>query len=103
MQTLTSDSGSIFVDAPPTSSSPTSPTSRRWRSSVQNSSRCRWLDGATGPAVGARFEAVNQLPGHGPWKNRPVVTVYEPGRRYAVSRSEPFAGTLVWSYALEAD
>ena len=31
----------------------------------------RWLAAATGPAVGARFEVVNQVPGHRPWKNPP--------------------------------
>jgi hypothetical protein len=38
---------------------------------------CRWLDGATAPAVGARFEAVNAVNGKS-WKNRPVVTDIEP-------------------------
>lgn len=65
--------------------------------------RCAWLDGATGPAVGARFEAVNQA-GRGPaWKNRPVVTVADPGREFAFSRTEKLAGTLVWRYVLEPD
>lgn len=101
MQTLTRDSGSIFVAAPPDLVFAQLTDIQAMAEFSPELVSCRWLDGATGPAVGARFEAVNQLPGHGPWKNRPVVTVYEPDRRYAVSRSEPFAGTLVWSYALE--
>ena len=61
---------------------------------------CRWLDGATGPAVGARFEAVNTINGKS-WKNRPVVTVAEPGREFAFERSEPFAGTVAWRWTLQ--
>jgi hypothetical protein len=63
-------------------------------------SRCRWLDGADGPAVGARFEATNTVNGKS-WKNRPVVTVVDPGRVFAFERTEPFAGTVAWRYALE--
>lgn len=60
--------------------------------------RCTWLDGATGPAVGARFEAVNTTEAGKTWKNRPVVTVAVPGREFAFSRTEAFAGTLLWRY-----
>lgn len=60
--------------------------------------RCTWLDGATGPAVGARFEAVNSTEAGKTWKNRPVVTAARPGLEFAFSRTEPFAGTLLWRY-----
>lgn len=64
---------------------------------------CTWLDGATGPAVGARFKAINRA-GRGPnWSNKPVVTVADPGREFAFERSEPFAGTVRWSYRFEAE
>src|SRR5215213_3773227 len=63
---------------------------------------CRWLDGATGPAVGARFEAVNSAGSGRTWKNRPVVTVAEPGREFAFTRTEPFAGSIAWRYRFEA-
>ena len=36
---------------------------------------CTWLDGATGPAVGARFAARNKVPKRPPWTNKPVVVV----------------------------
>jgi hypothetical protein len=62
--------------------------------------RCTWLDGATGPAVGARFEAVNTTEAGKTWKNRPVVTTADPGREFAFTRTEPFAGTLLWRYVL---
>ncbi|MEU8261850.1 SRPBCC family protein [Micromonospora sp. NPDC048999] len=65
--------------------------------------RCTWLDGATGPAVGARFEAVNKA-GRGPaWKNRPVVIAAQLGREFTFSRTEKFSGTLVWRYLIEPE
>jgi hypothetical protein len=64
---------------------------------------CRWLDGATGPAVGARFEAVNQGPAGKRWKNRPVVTVAEPGREFVFVRTEPLAGSIAWRYRFEPE
>jgi len=65
--------------------------------------RCTWLDGATGPAVGARFAAVNKVPRRPPWTNKPVVTVVEPGRTFAFERTEKFAGTIEWRYQFEPD
>jgi hypothetical protein len=61
---------------------------------------CTWLDGATGPAVGARFKAVNDGRGKPNWSNKPIVTVAEPGREFTFARTEPFAGTVQWRYAL---
>ncbi len=61
----------------------------------------RWLDGARGAAVGARFEAVNVSSGGRRWRKRPVVTVADRGREFAFSRTEPFAGTVAWRYRFE--
>lgn len=63
---------------------------------------CVWLDGATGPAMGARFKATNKSnPKRPSWSNKPIVTVADPGREFAFTRTEPFAGTILWSYRLE--
>lgn len=60
--------------------------------------KCAWVKGATGPAVGARFRAINSA-GRGPdWPNWPVVVTADRGREFAFSRTEPFAGTLEWRY-----
>ncbi|MGV1009560.1 MAG: SRPBCC family protein [Dermatophilaceae bacterium] len=59
---------------------------------------CAWLDGATGPTVGARFKAVNRARRGPHWSNKPVVIAAERGRAFAFSRTEPFAGTLEWRY-----
>jgi hypothetical protein len=64
---------------------------------------CVWLDGATGPRVGARFEATNAVGRGRRWKNRPVVTVADPGREFAFARTEPLAGTVVWRYRFEPE
>jgi hypothetical protein len=60
--------------------------------------KCTWIDGASGPVVGARFKAINSA-GRGPnWPNKPVVVSADPGREFAFARTEPFAGTLEWRY-----
>lgn len=64
---------------------------------------CTWLDGATGPVVGARFKARNKVPNRPAWNNRPVVTAVEPARRFAFARTERFAGTVEWTYQFEPD
>ena len=65
--------------------------------------KCTWLDGATGPVVGARFAAVNKVPKRPAWTNKPVVTAVEPGRTFAFARTEKFAGTVDWVYRFEPD
>jgi hypothetical protein len=65
--------------------------------------RCTWIKGATGPAVGARFKAINKA-GRGPnWSNKPIVTAAEPDREFAWARTEPFAGTVAWRYTFTPD
>jgi polyketide cyclase/dehydrase/lipid transport protein len=103
MQALDYDSGSIDIDAPPQVVFTLITDIHQMARFSPELVSCRWLDGADRAALGARFEAVNQVPGHRPWKNRPVVTVYEPHQRFAISRTELFAGTLVWAYDLDSD
>jgi uncharacterized protein YndB with AHSA1/START domain len=65
--------------------------------------KCTWVKGATGPAVGARFRAINKA-GRGPkWPNTPVVVTADPGREFAFARTEPFAGTVEWRYRFDPD
>jgi Polyketide cyclase / dehydrase and lipid transport len=103
MQTLDHDSASIEIDAPPQVMFNLITDIHQMARFSPEVVSCRWLDGADRAALGARFEAVNQVPGHRPWKNRPVVTVYESQERFAISRTEPFAGTIVWAYDLDSD
>jgi hypothetical protein len=98
MQTLDRDEVSTVVAAPPEDVYALVADVTRTPEFSPEVVSCRWIDGATGPAVGARFEAVNRSGIGRTWKNRPVVVEAEPGREFAFRRSEPFAGTIVWRY-----
>lgn len=102
MQTLDRDEQSIHIGATPEDIYALVADVTRIPEFSPEIVRCTWLDGATGPAVGARFEAVNKA-GRGSWKNRPVVTVAEPGREFAFSRTEKMAGEIRWRYRLHAE
>ena len=103
MQTLDHDHVTVHIDSPPEVVYALVADVTRTPEFSPEVLRCTWLDGATGPAVGAQFKAVNKA-GRGPaWKNRPIVIAAQPGREFAFSRTERFAGTLVWRYRLEPD
>lgn len=59
----------------------------------------RWLDGASAPAVGARFKGSNR---HGPvrWSTRCEVTRLEPGRAFEWQVAE---SGMRWGYRFEPD
>ena len=58
---------------------------------------CRWIDGATGPAVGARFKGSNRR-GFVRWTTTPEVVVADSGREFAfVTRRRGFPSTR-WTY-----
>lgn len=63
---------------------------------------CHWLEGATGAAPGARFQARNQRRWF-TWSNKPVVETADRGREFAITRTEPGGGTIRWSYQLQPD
>jgi len=44
--------------------------------------KCEWLDGVTGPAVGARFKGSNKR-GLVSWSTKPRVVAADPGREFA--------------------
>jgi hypothetical protein len=59
---------------------------------------CEWVDGATGPSVGAKFRGSNKLWFY-KWSTTPVVTECEPGRLFAFD-----AGGTEWRYSfIDAD
>jgi hypothetical protein len=103
MQTLDHDHVTLLIEAPPDVVYALVADVTRTPEFSPEIRRCTWLDGATGPAVGARFEAVNKVTRGPAWKNRPVVIAAQPGREFAFSRTEKFSGTLVWRYQLEPD
>jgi hypothetical protein len=103
MQSLDHDEISIHIDAPPAAVYALIADVTRMPEFSPEIRKCTWLDGATGPAVGARFAAVNKLPNRPSWTNKPVVTVADPGHAFVVERTEKMAGTVEWRYELEPD
>jgi hypothetical protein len=65
--------------------------------------RCTWMDGATGPVVGARFKAINHAGRIPDWPNKPIVTVADAARAFAFERTEVGGGTIEWRYTFEPD
>jgi len=57
----------------------------------------RWLAGATGPAVGARFQGNNRR-GWRRWSTQVEVTASEPGRRFAFDVSSLGLPVATWAY-----
>ncbi len=57
-----------------------------------------WINGATGPVVGAQFKGANKL-GKATWSTKPTVTVAERGREFAFK--VPGAAGPVWTYRFE--
>jgi Polyketide cyclase / dehydrase and lipid transport len=99
MQTLDRDSAEIVIDAAPEQVYDLVADVTRTPELSPEVVAVRWLDGATEPTVGARFEAVNRSTTSGRrWRNRPVVVVADRGREFAFRRTEPFSGTVVWRY-----
>jgi uncharacterized protein YndB with AHSA1/START domain len=57
-----------------------------------------WLDGATGPTVGARFKGTNRL-GSMTWSTKPTITVADRGRLFAFE--VPGRAGATWTYRFE--
>ena len=63
--------------------------------------RVRWLDGATGPRVGARFRGDNRKGLHR-WWTIGTITAAEPNRRLAYEIRTPFRVPIArWQYDIE--
>jgi ligand-binding SRPBCC domain-containing protein len=102
-QELTTDTVERFIQASPEALYAFVSDVTRTPERTPDIVRCEWLDGATGPAVGARFKSINKQ-GRGPnWSNKPVVTVADPGREFSFTRTEPFAGTILWRHQFVAE
>jgi hypothetical protein len=59
-----------------------------------------WLDGATGPQVGAKFRGENRN-GFRRWKTLVTVTESEPGRRFGFDVTSLGLPISTWSYTIE--
>src|SRR5262245_50563858 len=59
--------------------------------------KCEWIDGATGPAAGARFKGSNQR-GFLKWSTKPTVVVADAGREFAFEVNDD----IRWTYRFAA-
>jgi hypothetical protein len=102
-QELTTDTVDRYIEAAPQTLYDLVSDVTRTPERTADIVRCEWLDGATGPVVGARFKSINRQ-GRGPnWSNKPVVTVADPGTEFSFTRTEPFAGTILWRHRFVAE
>lgn len=100
MTPLTRDEASVWIDAVPDEVYDLVADVTRtpeWSPEIVS---CEWLDGATGPAVGARFRARNRIT-KASWANEPVVVAADRGREFAFARRERAAGEVVWRYRFD--
>ena len=61
----------------------------------------KWVKGATGPAVGAKFEGTNQL-GKKKWKTLSTVAIAELAREFAFDVTAAGMKVARWGYRLDA-
>ncbi len=99
-QDLTTDTVERYIEAPPEVLYDILSDVTRTPERTPDIVRCEWIKGATGPAVGARFKAINTAGKRMKWFNKPIVTVADPGREFTFERTEPFGGTIEWKHVL---
>jgi uncharacterized protein YndB with AHSA1/START domain len=88
----------VYVDAPPEAVYAVVSDVRRMGEWSPETIKCDWLDGATGPAVGARFKGANKR-GFVTWTTKPTVVVADPGREFAFE-----VGTDTrWTYRFDTE
>ncbi len=61
----------------------------------------KWVKGATGPAVGAKFEGTNQL-GKKKWKTACKVTAATPGKEFAFDVTAGGMKVASWGFTIAA-
>lgn len=61
-----------------------------------------WLDGRSGPGLGARFAGHNKHEVFGEWSTVSVVVEYEPPRVFAWAVGDPDCPSAIWRFSLES-
>jgi len=59
--------------------------------------KCEWIEGASGPAVGARFKGSNKR-GIVRWSTKPTVKVADPGKEFTFETGRPGKEDTRWTY-----
>jgi uncharacterized protein YndB with AHSA1/START domain len=61
-----------------------------------------WLDGRSGPGLGARFAGHNRHEAYGEWSTVSVIVEYDPPRVFAWAVGDPEQPSAIWRFSLEA-
>jgi uncharacterized protein YndB with AHSA1/START domain len=101
MQSLDHDEVSLHMAAPPAAVYALVADVTRMSEFSPEILECHWLDGASTAAVGARFAARNKFSRGPSAVNKPVITAVDPDRLISWSRTEPFGGTVEWTYRFD--
>jgi uncharacterized protein YndB with AHSA1/START domain len=59
-----------------------------------------WLDGASGPAPGARFKGRNHHPAAGEWESTSTIVACEPGQVLGWAVGDPDHPSAIWRFEL---
>lgn len=100
---LTADSESTVIDAPADRIYDMVADMPRMGEWSNECARVEWIEGATGPAAGARFVGHNATGPRGviTWSRRGRVLVAERGREFAFATEEGGQEGVVWRYRFE--
>ena len=60
-----------------------------------------WLDGPSGPGLGARFAGHNRHETFGDWSTTSVIVEYDPPRAFAWAVGDPEEPSATWRFSLE--
>ena len=102
MKKGTTGTASAHIDAPPKKVYAVVTDVTRMGEWSPECRQCEWLDGATGPAVGARFKGSNKN-GVFRWSTKPRVAVVEEGREFAFVTALGSKDITKWTYRFEPD
>ena len=98
MQKGTSAEADVHIDAPPEIVYGVVSDVTRMGEWSPETVKCEWLDGAVGPAVGARFKGTNKR-GFMRWSTKPTVVGADPAREFAFEVDID----VRWTYRFDAD
>jgi uncharacterized protein YndB with AHSA1/START domain len=98
----TTGQASVQVSAPPEKVYELVSDVRRMGEWSPECRHCEWLDGATGPTVGARFKGSNKN-GLIRWSTKPRVVVADEGREFTFVTDIRGKDLTRWSYRFEPE
>ena len=102
MKKGTSGQASVHVDAPTEQVYDVVTDVRRMGEWSPETYKTEWLDGATGPALGARFKGSNRR-GIARWSTKPRVTACERPREFSFVTDLLGKDQTKWTYRFEPD